>query len=80
MNLKDLDQSQIEGMAVDAIIEHRKLLAQVQNLHDKLTAAGKERTEALSLAYTDAVQAHDDQQMVVGMLIDVLGYVPKIAE
>jgi len=78
------EQAEFERLTIDAILEHRRLLAAAEISDEALRQAElgprlcPERHAALEDANAEARQRLSAQQLVLNSLINRLGYVPEV--
>jgi hypothetical protein len=78
--LRGLPEALIERLTVDALREHRQLVAHAEHLFDELPAdvkAGKEDGGDAQIRYFKATIAMHAQMSALTTLISILGYTPK---
>jgi len=77
--LAELAPDDLERMAIDVIREHRRRLADAQDLHDSLNAQGDDEEDRL-YSYRLALVMVKLHHQLVAMIIDKLGYVPAVPD
>lgn len=76
-----LSMDQLETLTVDAIHEHRALLAKSELAYEaleKAEAAQVETAGALREAYTRVMLSARAQQIVLATLVERLGFIPRV--
>ena len=76
-----LDQTQLKNVAIEAILEHRRLLAIAEKAYSglKTTTESQDGEEAATReAYVRAMLNSKSQMAVIAVLVDRLGYVPDV--
>lgn len=76
-----LSKDQVEKLMIDAIREHRALLARSEAAYDaleKAEAAQADTAGTLREAYTRVMLAARAQQMVLATLVERLGFIPQV--
>lgn len=76
--ISDLKPQEIKKLTVAAIREHRRRLDRAQKLHERIEASDPGDLDRLKCDYDEAMRIHESHHMVVHMLVDILGYVPKL--
>lgn len=80
-----MPKSEIEALAVSAILEHRRLLAADGAVYEEWTRAAADSSvpqavlEGLQEEYLARQMKSDAQQEELAEIIDALGYVPHVA-
>lgn len=80
---KGLSQSDLEFLTLDAILEHRRLSAEADDLYSALpeeVRAGRAFGGREHLAYVKAMIAMQAQMTALSSLLFVLGYTPAIPD
>ena len=84
-HISSTPKSELEALAVSAILEHRRLIAADEAVYEEWTRAssdvGTSSTvlESLQREYTARQQKSASQQEHLSEIIDALGYVPDVA-
>ena len=76
-----LDHDQLERLAVEFILEHRRLLAAAEPVYDAWQAAEKSGPAGTSEgkeAYVRAMLKVRAQMLVLNAIVDKLGYIPDV--
>lgn len=76
-----LSTDQLETLTIDAIRQHRALLAKAEAAFESLQSAETTKTNStdeLRETYTKEMLAARAQQMVLAALIERLGYIPRV--
>lgn len=79
--LQGLPAPLIERLTIDAIREHRALLARAESLFNELPAevkAGKEVGGDAHIGYLEATIGMHAQMSTLTTLLHILGYTPKV--
>jgi len=76
-----LSSDQIEKLTIEAIHEHRVLLAKAEAAFESLESAAAAKADTageLREAYTRTMLAARAQQMVLATLVERLGFIPRV--
>lgn len=76
-----LSKDQIEKLTIDAIHEHRGLLAKAEAAFESLESAADARADTadeLRETYTKMMLAVRAQQTVLATLVERLGFIPRV--
>ncbi|WP_315859104.1 transcriptional repressor TraM [Rhizobium leguminosarum] len=83
--LSSMQQSQLEALAVSAILEHRRLIAADEAVYEEWTRASADPSvsaaalKSLQDEYVARQKKSEAQQELLSEIIDALGYVPEVA-
>ncbi|MCZ4093409.1 transcriptional repressor TraM [Sinorhizobium psoraleae] len=79
-----MQKSELEALAISAILEHRRLLAADEAVYEEWTRANDDRSVSTAVLgclqdeYLERQKKSEAQQEVLSQIIDALGYIPDV--